>query len=173
MKCRASEARGEFEGSFIGDLILFYFCEPIGSPSMSNFGGALESWRPGALSLLRLVTASLYLQHGTAKLLHVPHLAIFDQLSVLSLGGFAGTLEIVGCLPMLLGLFTRPVAFILSGEMAVGYFLVHAKQGNFFVPALNGGEEAVLYCFILLFLSTAGGGSWSIDAFLARRRACS
>jgi putative oxidoreductase len=109
------------------------------------------------------------LQHGTAKLLHVPHLAMFDKLPVLSLDGFAGILEIVGSLLLLLGLFTRPVALILSGEMAVGYFLVHARQGNILMPALNEGELAVLYCFIFLFLATAGGGSWGIDAYRARK----
>jgi len=126
-----------------------------------------DTWTPRALSVLRLVTAYLYLQHGTAKLLHVPRLPMFDRLRVLSPTGFAGMLEIVGSLLLLLGLFTRPVAFILSGEMAVAYFTVHARQGHFFMPALNQGEEAVLYCFIFLFMATAGGGSWSIDALLA------
>jgi putative oxidoreductase len=133
---------------------------------MSIIHTALDGWTPVALSLLRSVTAYLYLQHGTAKLFHVPHLPAFDQLRVLSRDGFAGMLEVVGSLLMLLGLFTRPVALILSGEMAVGYFVVHARQGHFFMPALNEGEEAVLYCFIFLFLATAGGGSWSIDALL-------
>lgn len=128
-----------------------------------------DTWSPKALAALRLVTGYLYLQHGTAKLLHVPRLAMFDQLPVLSLIGFAGMLEIVGGLLILVGLFTRPVAFILSGEMAVAYFLVHARQGYFFMPALNQGELAVLYCFIFLFLAAAGGGSWSIDALLARK----
>lgn len=126
-----------------------------------------DTWTPRALAALRLVTAYLYLQAGTAKLLHVPHLAAFDQLSVLSLIGFAGMLETGGSLLLLLGLFTRPVAFILSGEMAVAYFGVHARQGHFSMPALNQGELAVLYCFIFLFLATAGAGSWSIDAHRA------
>jgi putative oxidoreductase len=138
---------------------------------MGMINSALKSSSPAALSLPRLVTAYLFLQHGTAKLFHVPHLPIFDQLHVLSRDGFAGMLEIVGSLLLLLGLFTRPVAFILSGEMAVGYFLVHVRQGHFFMPALNGGEEAVLYCFIFLFFATAGGGPWSIDARLARKYA--
>jgi putative oxidoreductase len=128
-----------------------------------------DTWTPAALSALRVVTGYLYLQHGTAKLLHVPRLPMWDQLRVFSLDGFAGMLEIVGSLLILLGLFTRPVAFILSGEMAVGYFLAHAPQGHFFMPALNQGEEAVLYCFIFLFLAIAGGGCWSIDKILARR----
>jgi putative oxidoreductase len=128
-----------------------------------------DTWIPRALAALRLVTGYLYLQHGTAKLFHVPRLPEFDQLRVLSRDGFAGMLEIVGSLLILLGLFTRPVAFILSGEMAVAYFVVHARQGHFFMPALNQGELAVLYCFIFLLLAVAGGGSWSIDAFLARK----
>jgi putative oxidoreductase len=122
---------------------------------------------PGALSILRVVAAYLYLQHGTAKLLHVPRIPMFDHLRVWSRDGCAGMLEIVGSLLMLLGLFTRPAAFILSGEMAVAYFAVHARQGHFFMPALNEGELAVLYCFIFLFLAVAGGGSWSMDALLA------
>jgi putative oxidoreductase len=130
-----------------------------------------DTWSPKAQAALRLVTGYLYLQHGTSKLLHVPHVAMFDQLPVLSLIGFAGMLEIVGGLLVLLGLFTRPVAFILAGEMAVAYFTVHARQGNFFMPALNQGEVAVLYCFIFLFLATAGAGSWSVDELLSRRRA--
>jgi putative oxidoreductase len=128
-----------------------------------------DTWRPRALALLRIVAGFLYLQHGTAKLFHVPHVASFDQLPVMSLIGFAGMLEIVGSLLILLGLFTRPVAFILSGEMAVAYFMQHAPQGHFFMPALNQGEEAVLYCFIFLFLSVAGGGAWGLDAMRARK----
>jgi len=128
-----------------------------------------DTWSPRALAVLRLVAAFLFLQHGTAKLLHVPHVAQFDQLPALSLIGFAGMLEIVGSLLILLGLFTRPAAFILCGEMAVAYFMVHAPQGHFFTPALNQGEEAVLYCFIFLLLSVAGAGAWSIDAARARK----
>jgi putative oxidoreductase len=128
-----------------------------------------DTWSPRALAALRIVAAFLYLQHGTAKLLHVPHVAEFDSLAALSLIGFAGTLEIAGGVLLLLGLFTRPVAFILSGEMAVAYFMAHAPQGHFFTPALNQGEEAVLYCFIFLFFSVAGGGGWSIDRIRGRK----
>jgi putative oxidoreductase len=127
-----------------------------------------DTWNPRALAALRVVAAFLFLQHGTAKLFHVPHVAEFDSLHVLSLIGFAGVLEITGSVLLLLGLFTRLAAFILSGEMAVAYFIAHASQGHFFSPALNQGEEAVLYCFIFLFLSVAGGGAWSIDASRAR-----
>jgi putative oxidoreductase len=127
-----------------------------------------DAWQPRALAALRIVVGFLYLQHGSAKLLHVPHVTAFDSLPVLSLVGFAGMLEITGGLLLLLGLFTRLTAFILSGEMAAAYFLEHAPQGHFFTPALNQGEEAVLYCFIFLFLSVAGGGAWGIDAARGR-----
>jgi putative oxidoreductase len=123
-----------------------------------------DTWSRRALAALRLVAAFLFLQHGTAKLFHLPHVADFDSLHALSLIGFAGMLEIVGGVLLLLGLFTRPAAFILSGEMAVAYFMEHAPQGHFFTPVLNNGVEAVLYCFIFLFLSVAGSGAWSIDA---------
>jgi putative oxidoreductase len=128
-----------------------------------------DRWQPRVLAALRIVAAFLYLQHGTSKLLHVPHVAEFDNLSALSLIGFAGMLECVGSLLILIGLWTRPIAFILSGEMAVAYFMAHAPQGHFFAPALNRGEEAVLYCFIFLFLSVAGSGAWSVDAHRGRR----
>lgn len=121
-------------------------------------------WTPRALALLRLVTAFLFLQHGTAKLLHIPHVAMFDTLSRLSLIGFAGLLEVVGGILLLLGLFTRPTAFLLSGEMAVAYFMAHASQGYLLSPMLNQGESAVLFCFIFLLLSVAGAGAWSLDA---------
>jgi len=127
-----------------------------------------DGWTPRALGLLRIVAAFLYLQHGTAKLLHVPHVAMFDQLPLISLIGFAGALEIVGGVLLLIGLFTRPAAFILSGEMAVAYFTAHAPHGNFLSPALNEGEPAVLYCFIFLLLAVAGAGAWSVDATRGR-----
>jgi putative oxidoreductase len=130
----------------------------------------MASLAPRALAALRLVSSYLYLQHGTAKLFHVPNLPMFDRTAVFSLIGFAGMLEIAGSLLLLAGLWTRPVAFILSGEMAVAYFTVHARQGNFLMPALNQGELAVLYCFIFLFLAAAGGGAWSVDALLQRGR---
>lgn len=121
-----------------------------------------------AQAVLRIVTAFLFLQHGSAKLLHVPHVAMFDQLQLLSLIGVAGILELVGGALLLLGLFTRPVAFILCGEMAVAYFMAHAPQGNFLVPMLNQGEPAVLFCFIFLFFAAAGAGTWSLDGRRAR-----
>ena len=117
-----------------------------------------------ALAVLRIVTAYLLIQHGTAKHFGFPHVASFDNLVLLSLPGVAGILEIVGGVLLLIGLFTRPVAFILSGELAFAYFIGHAPRGNVLSPMLNGGEAAVLYCFVFLFIAAAGGGSWSIDA---------
>jgi putative oxidoreductase len=127
----------------------------------------LAVWSPRLLGVLRIVTALLFLQHGLAKLFHFPHVAMFDQMELFSLGGLAGVIELVGGILLLVGLFVRPAAFIVSGEMAVAYFLVHAPQ-NFF-PILNQGELAVLYCFVFLYLFVAGGGAWSLDAVLSRR----
>lgn len=123
-------------------------------------------WAPRLLSVLRIITAFLFLQHGTAKLFGFPHVAFFDELSLFSLIGFAGVLEVVGGLLLVLGLFTRPVAFILSGEMAFAYFIGHAPKGLF--PLLNNGEPAILFCFIFLYLVAAGGGAWSLDRRLCR-----
>lgn len=116
-------------------------------------------WQPRFLGLLRIVTAFLLLQHGTAKLFGFPHVAMFDNMQLLSLLGLAGVLELIGGGLLFLGLFTRPVAFILSGEMAAAYFVAHAQKS--FFPILNQGELAVLYCFVLLYLAVAGGGAWS------------
>jgi putative oxidoreductase len=118
------------------------------------------AWQPRILGLLRIVTALLLLQHGIAKLFGFPHVANFDTLKLLSLVGAAGVLEFAGGVLLLLGLFTRPVAFILSGEMAAAYFIAHAQKS--FFPILNQGELAVLYCFVLLYLAVAGGGAWSL-----------
>jgi putative oxidoreductase len=120
------------------------------------------TWSPRLLSVLRIMTALLFLQHGTAKFFGFPHVAAFDNIQFASLLGAAGALEIVGGLLMLIGLFTRPVAFILSGFMAAAYFMAHAPQG--FYPLLNQGELAVLYCFVFLYFAVAGGGAWSADA---------
>ncbi len=119
-------------------------------------------WTPRILGILRIVIGFLFLQHGTAKLFGVPHIAMFDGLQLVSLLGLAGILELVGGLLMLAGLFTRLTAFILSGEMAFAYFMAHAPQG--LLPILNQGELAVVYCFVFLYFSVAGAGAYSIDA---------
>lgn len=129
----------------------------------------LATWSPRLLSVLRIVAALLFLQHGLAKLLHFPHVAMFDQLQLFSLLGFAGVIELVGSVLLLIGLFTRPAAFIMSGEMAVAYFMAHGPRG--FFPILNQGELALLFCFVFLYLAAAGGGPWSLDAALGERAA--
>jgi putative oxidoreductase len=113
---------------------------------------------------LRVVAAYLLIVHASAKLFHVPHIAAFDGLPLFSLLGAAGVIELLGGALLLLGAFVRPVAFVLSGEMAFAYFIAHAPQGNVLLPALNQGEPAVLFCFIFLFFAAAGAGAWSIDA---------
>src|SRR6266545_2475922 len=123
-----------------------------------------RSWVPQLLSALRIIAAFLFMQFGTAKLIAFPA-AIMPgggTAPIGSLPGVAGLLESVGGLLLLVGLFTRPVAFILAGEMAVAYFMGHAPQG--FWPVLNQGHPAVLFCFVWLYLSAAGPGPWSLDA---------
>lgn len=127
------------------------------------------TWGPRLQSVLRVVTAYLFMLHGSAKLLHIPHIARFDHVHLFSLAGVAGILELVGGALLILGLFTRPVAFILSGEMAFAYFMAHASRGHALLPLINGGEAAVLYCFIFLFLAASGGGSWSLDRMMGHR----
>ncbi|MBX6322874.1 MAG: DoxX family protein [Rhodospirillaceae bacterium] len=126
-----------------------------------------RTWSPRLLALLRIVAGLLFIEHGTAKLFGFPPTGMSGDLELLSLIGLSAVLEFAGGILMLLGLFTRPVAFILSGEMAVAYFMVHAPRG--FFPILNGGEPAILYCFVFLYLSVAGAGAWSLDGALRRR----
>ena len=126
----------------------------------------MAAWAPRALSVLRIITGLMIIEHGMAKLLGWPVVAAFTQLKLFSLLGLAGTLELVGGALLILGLFTQPVAFILSGEMAVAYFMVHAPRG--FFPLVNGGSLAIIYCFACLYLSTAGGGPWSVDATMKK-----
>ena len=130
----------------------------------------LEAWRLRALAVLRIVTGYLLIPHGTAKLFGAPHQAMFDGLQLLSLMGLAGVLEAFGGLLFLIGLFTRPVAFILCGFMAAAYFMGHASQGHVLLPLLNRGELAVLYCFVFLYFVFAGAGAWSVDALRQRSR---
>lgn len=119
------------------------------------------AWAPFALALLRLMAGLLFVEHGMGKLFHFPHIAIYDGIRLASLPGAAGVMELAGGALLALGLFTRPVAFLLSGEMAVAYFLYHNPQS--FYPLVNGGEQAILFCFIYLYLAAAGGGAWSLD----------
>ena len=120
----------------------------------------LEAYSAQLLSVLRIMTGLLFLQHGTTKYLSFP-VSKFSSVPALSMGGVAGMFELVGGAMIVFGLFTRPVAFVLSGLMAVAYFYAHAVRG--FFPLLNGGELAILYCFVFLYLSAHGGGAWSLD----------
>ena len=126
----------------------------------------IVTWTPRLLSVLRIVTAFLFMAHGTQKWLAFP--APRESPTVLwSLSGVAGLLELVGGFLLLLGLFTRPVAFVMSGLMAFAYFIAHAPID--FWPIVNRGELAALYCFIFLYLAAAGGGPWSADRWLRRK----
>jgi len=124
--------------------------------------GFLKGFAPQLLSIFRIVFALLFIEHATAKLFHFPHVAMFDAVTVTSFFGIAGIIELVGGALLVIGLFTPIVAFLLSGEMAVAYFMVHAPQG--FFPLLNMGEGAILYCFAFLYIAAAGPGPWSVDA---------
>jgi putative oxidoreductase len=121
-------------------------------------------WGPRILSVLRIIVGLVLLQYGLAKLFGWPAVKMFQDLPWFSLFGIAGMFELVGGTLLVLGLFTRPVAFILSGEMAAAYFIEHFPHS--FLPILNQGDLAVTLCFTFLYLSFAGGGPWSLDAVL-------
>ena len=133
-----------------------------------SFDSSAARYAPHAQALLRIVSGYLFLLHGSAKLFHIPHVAMYDGVQLVSLVGLAGVLELVGGALLVVGLFTRITAFLLSGEMAVAYFMAHASKGDPLLPLLNQGEPAVLFCFIFLFLAAAGAGAWSIDAQRSR-----
>lgn len=126
----------------------------------------LTAWAPQMLSVLRIMSALLFLEHGTMKLFNFPA-GEMGQPPLLSLMGVQGLIEVIGGVLLGLGLFTRPVAFILSGNMAVAYFMAHAPES--FFPVLNNGDAAILYCFVFLYIFFAGPGPWSIDAARQRR----
>jgi putative oxidoreductase len=125
------------------------------------------SWSPRMLSVLRIMTGLLFLEHGTQKLLGFPPSANPGP-ALFSLFGLQGIIELVGGVLMAIGLFTRPVAFILAGDMAVAYFYAHSPRG--FFPLPNGGQLAILFCFVFLYLFVAGGGAWSVDQQRAASR---
>ena len=118
------------------------------------------------LSILRMIVGLLYMEHGLAKILDFPHQPNHAPYALFTLNpGLQGLLELVGGLLLALGLFTRPVAFVLAGNMAVAYFMAHAPRG--FFPLLNGGELAIVYCFVFLYFWVAGGGEWRLDRLRA------
>ena len=126
----------------------------------------LKAWEPRILSVLRIMVALLFVEHGAMKLLHFPAPMPGPAGGLPPLLLVAGVMELVGGLLLAAGLLARPVAFLLSGEMAVAYFMIHAPQG--FYPVLNMGEPAVLYCFVFFYLVFSGPGCWSVDTLLAR-----
>jgi putative oxidoreductase len=133
---------------------------------MPGFATLRGNSEPYMLSILRIIVGLLYMEHGLAKILDFPHQPNHAPYALLTLNpGLQGLLELVGGLLLALGLFTRTVAFILAGNMAVAYFMVHAPRG--FFPLLNGGELAIVYCFVFLYLWVAGGGEWSLDRLRA------
>jgi putative oxidoreductase len=133
---------------------------------VSELYARLSAWSPRMLSVLRIVSGLLFMEHGTAKLLGFPADAPPGVQHFPTLLFFAGLIELVGGALITLGLFTRCAAFVASGEMAFAYWMMHAKGG--FFPAANGGDGAVLYCFIFLYLVFAGPGPWSLDAAMRR-----
>ena len=131
-----------------------------------DLSNRLLPWSPQVLSVLRIAAALLFMQHGTVKLLDFPPTGRNEDLALMSLSGVAGILELFGGALLLIGLFTRPVALVLSGLMAFAYFLAHAPRD--FFPILNGGELAALYCFVFFYFVFAGGETWSLDALWRR-----
>lgn len=128
---------------------------------MAAIAQTAASWAPRMRSILRIMTGLLFLQHGTAKYLGFPQ-SQMAGVDPTSLGGIAGLLELVGGALIVIGLLTKPVAFVLSGLMAAAYWIAHAPEG--FFPLLNRGELAALYCFVFLYFACAGAGPWSVDA---------
>jgi len=124
-------------------------------------------YQPIALSLFRFITGLLLFQYGVAKLFKFPPGTAFEKVELFSLIGAAGTLELVLGGLLMIGLFTRIVAFILSGEMAFAYFIYHFPRG--FFPLINTGTLAILFCFACLYLATAGGGPYSVDAMMGKK----
>ena len=135
---------------------------------MANLNSFYSRLSQCMLSILRIASALLFMQHGAQKLFGFLARTPATSHSLLSLMGIAGVLEFFGGLLLVLGLFTRPVAFILSGEMAVAYFMVHAPKG--FWPLQNGGDLAFLWSFVFLYIATAGGGAWGMDRLWFGRR---
>jgi putative oxidoreductase len=140
---------------------------------MDAFDRLMAKWQPTALSLFRFITGLLLFQYGVAKILKFPTIpeghayAFLNKVQLMSLGGAAGAIELILGALLLLGLFTRPVAFILAGEMAFAYFIGHASKG--FFPLINNGTLAILFCFACLYLATAGGGPYSLDATMRKK----
>ena len=135
---------------------------------MNDRYATLQKWAPEMRSVMRIIAGLLFLQHGCAKLLHIPYQPMFAHLQLMSLLGIQGVIELVGGGLLTIGLLSRPVAFILSGDMAVAFFIAHFPKA--WLPILNGGDLAVLFCSSFLYLCVAGPGPWSLDALLQPRK---
>lgn len=130
--------------------------------------GFLDRFSPQLLSALRIISGLLFMAHGTSKLLAFPPTEMFAQAPEMgSLIWFAGVIELVGGALIAIGLFTRPVAFVCSGQMAFAYFIGHAPQATF--PVQNGGDAAILFCFVFLYIAAAGPGPWSVDSMIGKK----
>ena len=141
---------------------------------MSGLENALDSllgkWRAEILSVVRIVSAYIFMLHGTQKMFSFPS-EPFSEYVLMSLSpGLAGLLEVFGGALLLVGLFTRPVAFVLSGLMAFAYWMSHAfrEGGSWIFPVTNGGDSSILYCFLFLYIATVGGGAWALDNVLRK-----
>ncbi len=135
---------------------------------MSVYQSSPSPWPDRMLAILRIVAGLVFISAGTMKLFGFPHSPVqMPPFTLLSEIGIAGILETFGGLLIVLGLLTRPVAFVLAGEMAVAYFQFHFPQS--FYPTVSNGVPAVLYCFLFLYLAVAGGGAWSLDSAISRR----
>ena len=134
---------------------------------MDKFNKMLAAWEPQLLSIFRIITGLLMFQFGVAKLLKFPPVPMFEKVQPLSLFGFAGMFDLVFGALLILGLFSRLAAFILCGEMAFAYFIEHFPRN--FIPLLNSGNLAIMFCFACLYLTFAGGGPWSLDAMMRKK----
>ena len=127
-----------------------------------------ELWEPRFFCILRILAGLLFFEHGTSKIFHIPYIPMLASIKITSLIGISGILELVGGGLLALGFFTRPAALIISGEMAVAYFMAHASKS--FFPVINQGELAIIYCFLFLYFAVAGGGPLSLDAVFKKTR---
>ena len=139
----------------------------VAERSTSPIGAFAADWTPRVLSIVRIVVALLIIEHGTQKLFGFPVPSANGTPTAFSLIWYAAVLEFAGGLLLLGGLATRLTAFVLSGEMAFAYWIAHAPRSPF--PVANGGDAAILFCFIFLFFAAAGGGAWSLDRLIERR----
>ena len=134
----------------------------------SALDGLVGKWKGELLSILRIVSAYMFMLHGTQKMFSFPVEANREFVLASLNPGLIGVLEVFGGALLLIGLFTRPIAFLLSGSMAFAYWMAHAPRGSAIFPVTNGGDAAILYCFLFLFISAAGAGAWAVDNMMKK-----